>query len=501
MTDKNQDKMIERPPVVVIMGHIDHGKSTLLDNIRKSNIVSGEAGGITQHLGAYEVNHKGEDGTEKRITFLDTPGHSAFCGVRNRGAKVADVGILIVSAEDGVKPQTLEALECIKNDDLPYIVAINKIDSPRANVDTTKNSLIENEIYLEGLGGDIPYVEISAKEGTGIDDLLDLVLIVSEVEELKGTKNKKSTGFVIESHKDKNKGITSTLIIKDGELNQGEFVVCKDAYAPVRIFEDFKGESINYAYFSTPVKISGWSDFPEVGEIFETLDSKKEAEAYCKENKEISNNLNQIIGNSKDEFVIPIIIKADTHGSIEAIEHELEKINPQNAKIKVVITETGNITEKDIKIASGNGNSLVIGFGIGIDKQAEIMRERLGVNVKTFNIIYELTEWVEKTTDDMRPRIEVEEATGKAKILAHFSQTKNIQVAGGRVEEGSLVNGKQIKILRRGEEIGRGKIKELQQQKAKSTEVGEGNEFGISIETKIEIAPGDYIETFEVVKK
>jgi len=501
MTDKNQNKMIERPPVVVIMGHIDHGKSTLLDYIRKSNIVSGEAGGITQHLGAYEVEHKGEDGSDKRITFLDTPGHEAFCGVRNRGAKVADVGILIVSAEDGVKPQTLEALGCIKNDKLPYIVAINKIDSPRANVDMTKNSLVENEIYLEGFGGDIPYAEISAKEGTGVDDLLDLVLIVSEVEELKASKENKASGFVIESHKDKNKGITSTLVIKDGTLDQGQFVVCKDAFAPVRIYEDFKGDAIKTAHFSTPVKISGWSDFPNVGEIFETVDSKKEAEKYCEEHREIKNNFSQIMSSSEDEFIIPLIVKADTHGSIEAAEHELEKVKPENAKIKIVMTETGNITEKDIKIASSNENSLVIGFGIGMDKQAEIMRERLGVSVETFNIIYELTEWVQNKTEEMRPKLDVEEITGKAKILAHFSQTKTIQVVGGRVEEGSIIIGKQIKILRRGEEIGRGKIKELQQAKAKATEVSEGNEFGISIETKIEIAPGDYIETFVVVKK
>jgi len=500
MTNKNQDKMIERPPIVVIMGHIDHGKSTLLDYIRKSNIVSGEAGGITQHLGAYEVEHKGENGDMKRITFLDTPGHEAFCGVRNRGAKVADVAVLIVSAEDGVKPQTIEALESIKKDKLPYVVAINKIDSPRANVETTKNSLVENEIYLEGYGGEIPYTEISAKEGTGIDELLDLVLIVSEVEELKAVIDEPATGFVIESHKSKNKGITATLVIKGGTLNQGQFVVCNDSYAPVRIYEDFKGEPIKTAHFSTPVKVSGWTNFPDVGELFETLDSKKEAESYCEENREISNQFNKIFSKDKDEFIIPLIIKSDTHGSIEAIEHELKKVNPKNAKIKVVLTETGNITEKDIKIASGNENTLVIGFGIDIDKQAEIMRERLGVSVATFKIIYELTEWIQNKTDEIRPRLEVEEIKGKAKILAHFSQTKTIQVVGGRVEEGSIILGKQVKIMRRGEEIGRGKIKELQQQKVKATEVTEGNEFGLSVETKIEIAPGDYVETFEVVK-
>lgn len=499
---ENQNKMIERPPIVVIMGHIDHGKSTLLDYIRKSNIVSDEEGGITQHLGAYEVEHKAEDGSQKRITFLDTPGHEAFCGVRNRGAKVADVGILIVSAEDGVKPQTLEAYECIKNDKLPFIVAINKIDSPKANVESTKNSLIENEIYLEGYGGDVPYTEISAKEGTGISDLLDLVLIVSEVEELKASKENMASGFVIESHKDKNKGITSTLVIKDGTLNQGQFVACLDSYAPVRIFEDYKGDSIKTAHFSTPVKISGWSDFPVVGEEFETFDSKKEAESYCEENKDIKSSLSQIVNSTnEDEFVIPLIIKADTHGSIEAIEHELEKVNPANAKIKVVITETGNITEKDIKVASSHPNTLVVGFGIDLDKQAEIMRERLDVKVATFKIIYELTEWVDKTTEEIRPRLDVEEINGKAKILAHFSQTKTIQVVGGRVEEGSINVGKQVKIMRRGEEIGKGKIKELQQQKAKTSEVGEGNEFGLSVETKVEIAPGDYIEMFDIVKK
>lgn len=500
MQSKEQDKKIDRPPVVVIMGHIDHGKSTLLDFIRKSNIVSGEAGGITQHLGAYEVKHKAEDGSLKRITFLDTPGHEAFCGVRNRGAKVADIGVLIVSAEDGVKPQTLEALECMKNEKLPFVVAINKIDSPRANAENTKNNLIENEIYLEGYGGDIPYTEISAKEGTGVDDLLDLVLIVSEVEELKGVKENSASGFVIESHKDKNKGVTATLVIKDGTLNQGQFVVCRDAYAPVRIFEDYKGDSIKEATFSTPVKISGWSDFPVVGEFFETLDSKKEAESYCEEFKEISKNY-QSISFSEDEFVIPLIIKADTHGSIEAIEHELKKIESQNTQIKVVIAETGNITEKDIKIASGNENSVVIGFGIDMDKQADIMRERLGVRVATFKIIYELTEWIEKTVEEIRPKFDVEETKGRAKILKQFSQTKNVQVAGGRVEEGVINVGKQIKIIRRDEEIGRGKIKELQAQKVKVSEVTEGNEFGIGIETKVEIVPGDYIETFDVIKK
>jgi translation initiation factor IF-2 len=503
MSDHIEQKEIERPPVVVVMGHIDHGKSTLLDYIRKSNIVSKEAGGITQHLGAYEVIHKNGGGEEKRITFLDTPGHEAFCGVRSRGAKVADIAILIVSAEDAVMPQTLEALECIKADNIPYIVAINKIDTPKANIEATKNSLVENEIYIEGYGGDVPVVEISAKLGTDIDELLDIVLVYSEVQGLKGNTNQSASGFVIEAHKDKNKGISATLVIKNGTLKQGQFVVCKSAYSPVRIFEDHNHKPIKEATFSTPIHICGWSDFPVVGAQFETFNTKKEAEAYIYESEQIEEKEEETkpqFSNS-DVFTIPLIIKADTHGSIEAIEHELEKIKPKNAEVKVIKATTGNIGELDIKIASGHEASIVLGFGIDIDKQAQIMSERLDVTVKTFNIIYELMEWLEKEIETKRPRIEVEEINGKAKILKSFSRTNKVQVLGARVEEGKIINKREVRILRRDEEIARGTIKELQSNKAKVTDVNEGEEFGMSLETKMEVAPGDYIELFEIVKK
>lgn len=512
MSDNKSEKMIERPPVVVIMGHIDHGKSTLLDYIRKTNIVAKEAGGITQHLGAYEVEHTNKENKIKKITFLDTPGHEAFCGVRERGTKVADIAILIVSAEDGVMPQTLEALRCIKKDKLPYIVAINKIDSPRANIQNTKNSLIENEIFIEGMGGDVPFVEISAKNGNGVDELLDLILIVSEVYELKADPNIYAEGFVIEAHKDKNKGISATLVIKNGTLKQGQFVACHNAYSPIRIFEDHNRKSIKSASFSKPVHVCGFNDFPVVGEIFKTFDSKKEAEKYCQENKIISDEIKMLdkktcknTNTDNCTFEIPIIIKADTHGSIEAIEHELEKIKPKlaqkNANINIVYKSTGNISETDIKKASSNENTLVVGFGIDIDKQAIIMKDRLNVRVETFKIIYELTDWVDKITEDMRPRIETEETLGYAKILKIFNSTKSAQVVGGSVKEGKIKAGTMAKIIRRDEEIGMGKIKLLQQQKSPATEVGEGNEFGMSFESKIELAPGDFIKTFEIIRK
>lgn len=507
MPDNKTDKIIERPPVVVIMGHIDHGKSTLLDFIRKSNVVAKEAGGITQHLGAYEIEHKDSSGTEKKITFIDTPGHSAFCGVRSRGSKVADIAILIISAEDGVMPQTLEALGCIKNDGIPYIVAINKIDSPRADVQKVKNDLVENSIYVEGYGGDIPVVEISALKGDGVNDLLDLIIVASEVEGLKADISNLASGFVIEAHKDNRKGLSATLIIKDGTLNAGQFVACQTNYSPVRIFEDHNNKPIKTATVSKPIKICGWNDFPVVGGKFVSFNNKKEAEKYCAnyaeeiaELKDASQD-NAPSDGKDDLFTIPIIIKSDTHGSIEAVEHELKKITTNNSRIQITNTGTGSISEVDVKKASGNENTIIVGFGIDIDRQAEIMSDRLGVSIKTFKIIYELVEWLEEEIERKRPRIEVDEVLGKAKILKNFSQTKNSRVLGARVIEGKIRNGSEVKILRRGEEIGRGKVKELQAQKSKTDEVEEGLEFGMNLETKLDIVPADEIEMFQTVKK
>jgi len=500
MTDTNQKGIIERPPVTVIMGHIDHGKSSLLDFIRKSNIVSKEAGSITQHLGAYEIEHKNCDGEIKKITFLDTPGHAAFCGVRIRSTKVADIAILIISAEDGVMPQTLEAYKCIQNDKIPYIIAINKIDSPKANVDKVKNDLIENGIYIEGHGGDISAVEISAKEGTHVDELLDLILIAAEVEGLKANPSEPADGFVIEAHKDKNKGISATLVIKNGSLKQGNFVACSDTYSPVRIFEDHDNKPIKVATVSKPVHVCGWDKFPVVGEIFKTFETKKEAEEYCEEFK-LKEDKKIITEADNETFVIPVIIKSDTHGSIEAVEHELEKIQTINSTVQVVSTGTGNISESDVKTASGNENSIIVGFGIDVDKQAVIMSDRLGISIKTFKVIYDLVDWLEVEIEQKRPRMEIEEVVGKAKILKNFSQTKNKYVLGARVLEGKINLDSEVKILRRGEEIGLGKIKELQTQKTKTSEIEEGVEFGVCIESKQEIVPGDEIETFQKVNK
>lgn len=497
----SKNNLIERPPVVVIMGHIDHGKSTLLDHIRKSNIVENEAGQITQHLGAYEVKHKDASGNLKKITFIDTPGHEAFKSVRCCGSNVADIGILIVSAEDGVMPQTLEALENLKNDNIPFIVAISKIDSPKANVELTKSSLIENEIYIEGFGGKIPAVEISAKTGQNVSDLLDLILLSAEIEELKADPDVLAEGVIIEVNKDEKKGISATTIIKNGTLKQKQFIVCEDAYSPIRIMEDQNKKQIEVASFSTPVYIRGWNKLPKVGYDFRTFESKKEAEKYSTEHVIKKENSKKETCVQNSNFIVPLIIKADTQGSLDAIKYELKKIDLLNTEIKIIESDTGDIGEADIKKASSNKNSIIVGFGVGIHKQAVIMKDRLDVLIKTFNIIYELTQWLEETIEEFRPKVEIEERKGLAKVLRVFNKTKNHQVIGGKVKEGVIRTGNRIRILRREKEIGQGIIQGLQQQKSVSEEIAEGVEFGSSIDAKIEILAGDELETFEIVKK
>ena len=504
MAKKNSDNVVARSPIVVVMGHIDHGKSTLLDYIRKTNIAEKEAGGITQQLSAYEVVHKDKEGVERSITFLDTPGHEAFALMRSRGAEIADIAILIVSAKDGVKKQTLEALSAIKKAHIPFIVAINKIDSPEADIERTKNNLLENEIYLEGLGGNVPYTAISAKTGEGVPQMLDLLLLAADLEELTGVLNKNAEGVVTESHVNTKKGISATLVIKDGTLKSGMFVVVGNSIAPVRIMEDFAGHSIKEAYFSSPVQVTGFNCLPQVGSSFTSFERKKEAEAealtHSRENRG-KKNQEQKEEVEREVFSIPIIIKANVMGAIDAIKHEINKLNSDRVEMLIIQEGVGTISESDIKNAGGSKNVLILGFNVGIDKRAQDLADRVGIHIKTFLVIYELEVWLKKIIKELIPKIQSEEVTGKAKIVKIFSRVKDKQIVGGTVQEGVITIGAHVKIFRRNTEIGRGKITNLQSQKADIQRIVEGNEFGSQVQSKIDITPGDVLESFILVEK
>ncbi len=470
---------------------------------------------LEHHL-PHEVVHQDEkgidpegkstsDGAGEKITFLDTPGHEAFSKMRERGAQIADIAILVVSAEDGVKPQTIEAWKTIVDSGTPAIVAINKIDKPGANVEKTKIELAENEIYLENYGGKIPFAEISAKVGTGIDALLSLILILAELEDFTGSPDEPASGFVIETNMDSKRGIQATLIIKNGQMSKGMTVLADGCICSTRMIENFKMETVSEATFSSPIRIFGFDKMPRVGAEFVSFEKKSDAEKFAKESPALalSTSPSQVktSAESVTKKTIPIVLKADVGGSLEAIEKEIAKIKTENAEFKIVGKGVGSISESDIKSISGGENVLVIGFNVKIDKSASEAAEKRAISISFFDIIYKMTEWLTEEMEKRRPKIETVETTGRAKIIRAFSRTKERQIIGGKVTEGKIVLGGTVKIIRREFEIGRGRIVNLEKSKTKTSEVEEGTEFGMMIESKIEIVAGDVIELFAVTQK
>ena len=488
-----------RAPVVAVMGHIDHGKSTLLDYIRKSNVVAGEAGGITQHISAYEVNHKHE-GKTKKITFLDTPGHQAFTSMRQTGSLIADIAILIVSAEEGVKDQTLESLESIKNAGIPFVIAINKIDRPNANVSKIKQNLAENEILVEEFGGKIPSVDISAVTGQGIDNLLDIVLLVTELEELSGNPEVAASGFVLEASHGKQVGTMATLVIKDGSLKTGDYIVIDTDLAKIKKIEDFLGQEIKKASFSSPIRILGLNQTPNAGTPFIVFHNKKEAEKYQKEMsaKQTTAKKPDSPTDDKDQVIIPLIIKSDTAGTLEALQREITKLDQEQIRLKTIQSGIGAINENDARILTGSNNGIILGFNVSVDSTAKDIADRFNIQIETFKIIYKLSEWLELEIAKRRPKVEIEKIIGQAKILKLFSETKNRYVLGGKVTEGKISKNNLLKIWRRESLIGPGKIISLQHNKVEVSEIEAGNEFGVMIEAKFNIAPGDTLQTFSI---
>lgn len=488
-----------RPPIVAVMGHIDHGKSSLLDYIRKANVTEGEAGGITQHVSAYEAEHEHE-GTLRTITFLDTPGHEAFRALRSRGAQAADVAILVVAADDGVKPQTLEAYEAIQEAGTPFVVAFTKIDKSGADLEKAKYAVLEHGIYLEGLGGSISYVGVSSKTGEGIPELLDLVLLTADLAELTGDASLPASGFVLESSQDSKQGTTATLILKEGTLSLGDVVVAGSALVPVRFIENFAGKRIDTAHTSQPIRIAGWNMLPPSGTPFVSAKTKKEAEKLVATPELPSRRLSTLTDAEKDKALLPLIIKADASGSIAAIKHELAKIEHERVVVRIISEGLGSVSESDVKTAQAGG-ATIIAFTVNTDSSARELAERAGVAIETFSIIYDLAERISILVKAHAPRVMEEEILGAAKILKVFSVAGVKHVLGARWEQGALTVGDLVKVDRRGIPLGTMKLTNLQQVRQDVKEIHVEGEFGLQLEGKVEIAAGDTIQTFTMTEK
>lgn len=493
----------ERPPVVTILGHVDHGKTTLLDTIRKASVAAKEAGGITQHISAYQAKKKG-----KLITFIDTPGHEAFSAMRERGVSIADVAVLVVAADDGVRPQTKEVIEYLKEKKIPTVVAINKIDKADANAQRVKQELADNGILIEQWGGDKISVEISAKQNIGIDELLESILLVAEVEEFKADEKRDALAVVLESHLDPHKGPVATVLVKTGTLKVGQDVSAGNSWGRIRKIEDFTEKNLTSAGPSTPVTIMGLSSVPNVNDILQVMSGKAAARMKSKEfsaagtdkkEKTVSQKILQTIEEERLKK-LNIVIKADVQGSLEAIEQILSTIKSDEIMVNYVGTGIGNITESDIKLASSS-QATVFGFNVETTPVAKRLAESNGINIKTYKIIYELVEEIKSMMADLLPPEIVRTDHGTLNVLAVFKTGKRDMIVGGRVIDGKIVKGSLIEIKRDGEIIGKGKLSNLQQNKNATNEVGKGNECGITFDGDVKIKEGDTLISYTEEEK
>lgn len=482
-----------RPPIVAIMGHVDHGKSSLLDAIRRSNIVAGEAGGITQHLSAYEVVHKDESGADRPITFIDTPGHAAFTHMRARGAAAADIAILIVSSEEGVKAQTIEAIHTIRTHAVPTIVAISKIDRPAADPTRIKTELMEHELFVEGFGGTTPCVEVSAVSGAGIPELLETITLLADLEEFTGNTDVMGEGFIIESHMDGKRGIAATMIIKDGSITQGQYVIAGDAYTSTRILEDFQGKPTQKKSCSSPVRIVGFDKLPMAGALFQTVETKVEAESLATENKRAMEAA--AASAHVSDFQIPLIIKTDVGGTGDAIAGQVALLNDELAGFKIIRQGVGAISESDVQLAIADPNTIIVGFTVGVDRRARDIQGADKLTIKTFDVIYHLTEWLAEQRETRRPRITTEKVVGSAQVLKVFSESKAGSVVGARMQTGVFqAKGTTLRISRNGEVLGHGTIEGMQKGKTTATQAMEGEEFGMLLKTDAQMQYNDLLE-------
>ena len=491
-----------RPPVITIMGHVDHGKTTLLDHIRKSRVAEGEFGGITQHIGAYQVSVKG-----KKITFLDTPGHEAFTAMRTRGAMITDIVIIVVAADDGVMPQTREAVDHALAANVPIIVAVNKIDKPGADPQRIMTEVSELGLMPEEWGGDVPYVNISAKQGTGIDELLETVTVVAELAELKANPKRMAYGSVIEGRLDKGRGPVATLLIQNGTLRSGNPIVVGATYGRVRQLVDDRGREIKSAGPATPVEITGLNDVPEAGDKFMVFETEREARHVGEERaqKKIEEERNSTSAMSLDDLFsqmksgevvdLNIIVKADVNGTAEAVKSSLEKIDVEGARVNVIRSTVGAISESDILLASAS-KAIIYGFNVRPDANVRRKADEEGVEIRLHQVIYKMVEEIEAAMKGMlAPEME-EVVTGQAEIRHIYKVSKIGNIAGCYVTDGSIKRDCGIRLIREGIIVYEGKLASLKRFKDDAKEVNQGYECGLTIENYNDIKEGDIVEGY-----
>ena len=505
--EEDEADLVERPPVICVMGHVDHGKTSLLDAIRKTNVTDREAGGITQHIGAYTVNVG-----DRKITFLDTPGHEAFTAMRMRGANATDIAILVVAADDGVMPQTVEAINHAKAAGVEIIVAVNKIDKPSANIDRVKQELAEYELIPEDWGGSTVFAPVSAKSGEGIDQLLDMILLTADIMELKANPKRKARGLVIEAELDKGRGPVATVLVQKGTLHVGDFISAGVAHGKVRAMIDDKGRRVKEAGPSTPVEILGLSDVPSAGEVFLAHDNDKTAKSYAEtylaQNKEkmleetkgrmsLDDLFSQIQeGNLKE---LNLIVKADVQGSVEAVKQSLMKLSNEEVVVKCIHGGVGAINESDVSLASAS-NAIIIGFNVRPDATAKATAEREGVDVRLYKVIYQAIEDIEAAMKGMLDPVYEEKVIGHAEVRQIFKASAIGNIAGSYVLDGVFQRGCKVRITREGEQIFEGNLASLKRFKDDVKEVKAGYECGLVFEGFDKMQELDIVEAYIMVE-
>lgn len=494
-----------RSPVVTVMGHVDHGKTSLLDAIRKTNVISGESGGITQHIGAYQVSHNG-----KAITFVDTPGHEAFTAMRARGAKITDIAILVVAADDGVKAQTVEAIDHARAAGVPIVVAINKIDKPNANPDKVKTELSELGLVPEDWGGDTVLVEVSAKQSLNLDDLLEMILIVSEVQELTAPKDVPGKGFVIEAKLEKGRGPVTSVLVQKGTLSIGQIVVAGTSFGRVRALVDDKGRRIKSAGPSQPIEILGLSPLPEAGDAVFVVPDERRAKQIVESRKDRQDIIRRGIKpgiDSMEQMIsdlgkteLKVLVKADVQGSLEALVNELEKLTTEEVKIHVIRKGVGGITETDVMLTAAS-NGIIVGFNVRPDAKARKMAEKEGVEMRLHRVIYQAIDDIKAASLGMLKPLTEEEEVGRLEVRAVFKVPKLGQVAGCYVVEGEVNKDNPVRLVRDGVVVHDGKIASLRRFKEDAQTVRTGFECGLGLENFKDIKEGDIIEAYRIVEK